>query len=144
MLIIGILAAVSTPRFMGALSHYRAEGAARRIKADLEFARKQAKATGKEVTVTFTVATNSYQLTGVADLDHPDQIYAVDLSETGNSAALVSADFDAEPSLTFDIHGRPVAGSPPAPLSAGTVVVAAGNHQRSVVVSPVTGKASIP
>lgn len=143
-LIIGILAAVATPRFMGALSYYRAEGAARRIKADLDFARKQAKATGQDVTVTFSVATNSYQFSGVADLDHPDQNYAVDLSETGNSAALVSADFDAESSLIFDLHGRPLAGSPPAPLAVGTIVVAAGSEQRSVVVNPTTGKASMP
>ena len=143
-LIIGILAAVATPRFVDALAYYRAEGAARRIKADLNFARKQAKASGRNVTVTFSVATNAYQFTGVADLDHPSESYAVNLSESDDSTTLVSADFDAETSLTFDRYGRPQAGSPLAPLVAGTIVVASGGQQRTVVVNPTTGKAGMP
>jgi hypothetical protein len=57
---------------------------------------------------------------------------------------LVSADFDGETSVTFDAYGRPWSGAPPASLAAGTVVIAAGGWQRSVVVNATTGKASLP
>ncbi len=143
-LLVGIVSAVAAPRFASTLSHYRAETAARRIRADLNFARRQAKSSGQERTVTFSPVTNSYQLLDVPDPDHSDQAYVVELSETGNSASLVSVDFDGELSLTFDVYGRPRAGSPLAPLSSGTIVVAAGEWQSTVVVNATTGKADLP
>lgn len=52
-LIIDILAMVAAPRHIGSLAHFRVEAAARRIAADLEWARQTARTTGVNQTVTF-------------------------------------------------------------------------------------------
>jgi hypothetical protein len=86
-------------------------------------------------------------------LDHSDQGYLVDLGQSSYPARITSVaftnsnGFTAPRRLHFDIFGVPTAGQPPgdplAPLVSGQVVVTLGSAQRTVVVNPVTGEASV-
>ena len=137
-LIIGIITAVAAPRFAEAMVRYRADAAAKRVAADLNFARRIAKTSGKSQAVTFSLITNSYGLPGVTDLNHSSRTYSVDLTETGYPATLVSVSFGKsgmDTMVTFDRYGRPDAG--------GSVVVQSGSEQRTINLDAMTGKASI-
>jgi prepilin-type N-terminal cleavage/methylation domain-containing protein len=142
-LILGIVAAVAAPRYRDSLSHFRAEAAAQRIVADLRYARRLAKQTGLPKSVEFTLASHEYTLPGVSDPDHPSQDYSVTLPKTQYPASLVSVDFDGNTSVTFDMYGQPFSGTPLSPLSSGSLVVQAGNEQRTIAVDPTTGKAAV-
>lgn len=142
-LILGIIAAVAVPRYVDSLAHFRVEAAAKRINADLWLARRTAKTSRAERTVDFDVPGNQYELVGMYDIDHPNQTYDVDLAKTGYPASLVSADFDGNDSLTFDMYGRPFTGSPLAPLVTGSIVVESAGQQRTIVVDPTTGVISV-
>ena len=131
-LVVGILAAAAVPRFAGALHVYRVDAAAKRLAADLNFARDQAIATSVARTVTFDSAGTRYTLSGIADPDKPSQTYAVTLSaEPYVVSAAVSL---TSRSVTFNIYGRPDHG--------GTVTVSSGGVSKVVTVDATTGRAT--
>ena len=142
-LIVGIVGALAAPRYSRSLEHFRAEAAARKIAADLARARGDARTTGANRTVEFDMGLNQYTLVGVKDLDRPHLDCTTRLSKTGYPATLLSADFNDTSQLTYDLHGRAWAGSPLAPLTAGSAVIQAGSRQRTIVIDPTTGKAQV-
>ena len=104
------------------------------------------------VSVSFYAATENYQMDDYPDPDHPSREYGVDLSQTAYPVDLVSVSFKNTVLVTnnqtikFDMYGHPKTGSSlmaMAPLIAGSIVVASGNETRTVIIDPVTGKASI-
>ena len=136
LLIVGILAAVAVPKYTSSITSFQLDAASKRIAADLEMARREAKRQGKSISVRFTVASNVYDMPGVADIDRPSQAYVVYLSKTGYAATMVSATFSGGGDIvTFDLHGQPDGG--------GQVVVQVGGNQRTVDVDPDTGKTSV-
>jgi type II secretory pathway pseudopilin PulG len=134
-LIIGILGAVAVPRFTDSLCRFRVAAAAKRIVADLMLARQHAKSSEKAQVVEFSLPANFYELQGYMDPDHPSLEYKIDLSKTGHPAELVACDFAGNRFVTFDMHGRPDNG--------GSVVVQSGNHQKTIIVNGLTGKAAV-
>src|SRR5574337_1765023 len=60
--IIGIVAAVAIPRFGGSTVRQRAEAAARRVAADLSYARQYAMQNSSTWTVRFSVTYNNYRI----------------------------------------------------------------------------------
>jgi type II secretion system protein H len=144
LLVIGILAAVAAPKLSNSIRQQSVNAAAKKIAADLELARRTAKSSGASIAVQFDVAMNQYTLLTVKDINHPVIQNVTQLSKTGYAATLTSAAFNGTNSkLTFDLYGQPFAGSPLAPLTAGSVVIKAGNVQRTIAVNPTTGKAQI-
>jgi Tfp pilus assembly protein FimT len=135
-LIIGILSAVVVPRFLESVDMFRAEAAATRVAADLKFARRTARTSTSEETVTFDTAGDKYAFSSAKDLDHPGQVRAVDLSRSPYRARLVTADFNGAAQVTFNAYGVPNAG--------GYVTVRSGDHERTVVLDAGTGRASVP
>jgi prepilin-type N-terminal cleavage/methylation domain-containing protein len=135
LVLVGVLAAVAAPRFARANANYRADLAARRIAADLAFAQRKARASSKQVTVSFAVATHSYQLVNVSDLDRSSQTYIVKLSAEPYGASLLTADFAGAAQVVFDGYGTPSA--------AGAVTLRAGGVQRTVTLDAVTGRATV-
>ena len=87
----GILTAVAAPTFFDSLLFHRVESAARRVKADLELARTQARLTSASQSVTF--ANSAYTLSNTKSLDKPNAIYTVDLTKQPYSLDSATANF---------------------------------------------------
>ena len=135
LVIMAIMAAIATPRYGQAVARYRTEMAARKVAADLTFARKRARTSSASQVVNFNVADGGYQLPGVTDMRTSATDYSVSLSSAPYQARIVSADFDGDPDVTFDGYGVPDSG--------GTVVVAVGNHSRTIILDADSGKAEV-
>lgn len=119
-MIIGILAGVSIPRYASFLSTQRVESAARKIKMDLQFAKNRARISSSNRIIEFDVINNSYRIVGMNDLNHKANEYQVFLDKPPYHAELVSADFNTTAKVTFDGYG--------VPDNNGTIVVQVGNN----------------
>jgi prepilin-type N-terminal cleavage/methylation domain-containing protein len=133
--IISILAAVAVPRYAGALSRYRADAAARRVVADLSYARQAARSSSTSVTVMFKTLQDRIEMESVQDLDDSSSAWVTDLGGRPFRADLVSADFSGIKKVVYDGYGQPDSG--------GFVVLAVGSETRTVVVDPDTEKAGV-
>ncbi|MDX1961569.1 MAG: GspH/FimT family protein [Pirellulales bacterium] len=140
--IMGVLAAVTAPRYTATLARYRVEHAARRVAADLEQARTRARLQNLSLTIAFNLAGESYTVAGMRDLDSSRTTYMVNLAGPPYNCELASATFDADATpnaedqnVTYSRWGIPD--------SAGSVFVRCGNLQREVRVRAVTGKLEI-
>ncbi len=123
-LVMGILAAIAAPTYVTALANYRATLAARRVVADLHYARSEAQRNSTTRTVVFNTITNSYRLINVVDMDRSAENYIVQLVDDPFSSVLISATFDGDAIVIFDRYGRPD--------SVGTVVVRSGSVQQTI------------
>jgi len=149
MLVMGILAAAAAPRYRSSTAHFCVEAAARRIVADLAHVRGRAMMIGatSNEQVSFYSALEQYTMDGDPDPDRPQSEYRVDLSKTAYPVDLVSAMFTntagstSAETIQYDMYGFPKLDS--SPLALGQIVVASGNEQRTIVIDPVTGKASV-
>ena len=152
--IISVMAAIAVPRFALAHHRYRADLTARRIRADLEYARTVARRNSSLQAVWFEAATDSYTLPGLASMDRPTGDYTVVLSDSPYRTDLASASFEnadgyvSSERIVFDMWGQPLVGHPAAgialsPLVSGSVVIKSGGQTRTITVTPVTGEASI-
>jgi type II secretory pathway pseudopilin PulG len=128
-LIMGILTAVAAPTFFDSLLFHRVESAARRVKADLELARMQARLTSATQTVMFSNST--YTISNLKSLDSPNAAYNVDLKKEPYQLNSATANFNGNQSVTFDGYGIPSSG--------GTVVLATKAHQCTVTLNGTTG-----
>jgi len=154
-LITGILAAVAAPRYFEAMNRFRVEVAAKRIAADLNLTRENSNSKGVSggEWVTFDGTNDNYRLWNDPDIDHPSNEYWVHLQNTAYPVDLVYAKFTNKNNYTdwftikYDMYGCAKSGWPPffpdAPLTSGQIVVQSGSQQRTVVISPITGKASV-
>jgi len=134
-LIMSILGAVAAPTFFDSLLFHRVESAARRVKADLELARSQARLTSASQTVAFTNATSTYTLAGIKNFDKANQTYSVDLRKEPFSLTSAAANFGGNATVTFDGYGTPSSG--------GTVTLTAKSHQCTVTLNATTGDVTI-
>ncbi|MCK4343311.1 MAG: prepilin-type N-terminal cleavage/methylation domain-containing protein, partial [Phycisphaerae bacterium] len=132
--IVAILASVALPRFANTLGRHRIEAAARRVAGDLNLARRQARLSSSDQNVVFDVSAESYQLPGLADLDHPTTGYEVQLDEQPYEVEILSAVFDADAEIIFDGYGIPDSG--------GSVVLVGGGYQITISVDAESGLAS--
>jgi type II secretory pathway pseudopilin PulG len=140
--IIAVLAAVASPQYASALARYRADAAARRVVADLNRARSEARASSDTCTVIFDDKTSSYALLGVESLDHPGDAYVVSLISAPYQVAIAWVAFDdptsngdSDQEVIFDGHGRPDSG--------GTVVISVGLESRAITLDATSGRATL-
>lgn len=131
MVILALMAGMATPRFAGFLAIERAEAAARRITADLALAQRRAAYTSTGITVTFNVASNTYQVGGMDHPDHPGQPYLVALGEDPYGATLLSASLGGDAGITFNGYGDPD--------SSGTIVIQVGSRTKTITIDPEAG-----
>jgi len=134
-LLIGIIAAVATPRILSTFNHFRLESATEQIVADIKLVRHQAKIKGATQKITFNVATNSYGTPGLRDRNHPNKDYAVDLDDLPGDISLYSVDFASAGNLTFNMYGQPTDG--------GTVKLKSGNLLKTITVEDSVGKVTV-
>ena len=114
--IITVLSVIAVPKYAASLARYRADAAAKRIKAELTLARRTARTSGTSVTV---------------DMSE----YQTILSESPYRASIVRTDFDGDETVVFDGYGVPDSG--------GYIVVHVGNIQRKIVLEAETGRTTV-
>lgn len=135
-LIIGIMAAVAMPNYAWALSKYRADAAAQRIVTDLARTQALAYSTSSTKTMTLNVGAGSYQITGLSSLDKRNATYSVNLGAEPYRCSLVSASFGGTAQISYDGYGQPT-------VAGGSIIVACGSQQRTIVVDATSGKGAI-
>lgn len=134
--IMATMAAIAVPRYANSLARYRADMAAHRIAADLEYARAAAAAASSSRSVAFHPDTDRYELTGLEHPDHPGSPYEVRLQETPFHTDLTEVVFGTDSqTVVFNGFGLPDNG--------GKVAVRAGDRVRTIVIDPETGEATI-
>lgn len=134
-LVIGIVAAVSMPRFAASIQRQRAEAAARRVAADLEALRGLASTTSQQQSAVFDISTNSYTLAGLTNPDRPGQPYKVSLASQLYGSILVSANFGGDATILFNGYG--------VPDSSGTVMLKSGQTTKTITIEPNLGLITI-
>ena len=135
-LIMGIMAAVAAPKYADSLSRFRAEAAAKRVAADLKFAKREAESGSVSRTVRFNFpVVDRYTLVGVQAINHPNQGYEIDLAGAPYSSFIVSVNFGGDADVVFNGYGIPDSG--------GTVVVESGGHQATISVDADSGKIKV-
>lgn len=132
LLIMSIFGAIAAPSFYHSLLFNRVESAARRVKADIDYARQRARLTSTTQTVTFAGAVYT---TSTKSIDRPSQTNTVNLTKSPYSLNSATANFGGGQTLSFDGYGTPTSG--------GTVVLSAKAHQCTVTVDATTGTATI-
>ena len=145
-LLLGIIAAVSTPRFASTLRVMRMKAAAQQLAAHVEYIRRVAANEGRSTTLVCDNTLSTYS----SNVDFPERIgetISVSIAETFDESISLVADFDSQTSMTFDYEGTPHVGG--VPLVNGTVTLSAGSD--AIVVSRLlststttTSKASCP
>jgi len=132
MVILGILAMIAVPRYAAFTATERLESAARRLTADLSLAQRHARLTSASQTVSFTIASNRYQLADMNHPDHPSQPFEICVADEPYRARIVSASFGGDAQLVYDGFGKPDSG--------GQVVIAVGAYQKTIQVDTGTGQ----
>ena len=135
MALVGVIAAIATPRYAGAISRFNADTTARRVCRDLTLARSTAFGAGTPQSVIFDTGANQYTVGGLSHPDHPGTAYVVRLDEMSSPAQLVSVDFAGSGTCSFDTFGLPTTG--------GTIVLKVGSTLRTIVVDGATGRVGV-
>lgn len=133
LIILAMLAGIGVPRMANAIAHHRADTAAQRIAADLEYARHRAVHTSIPQTVAFN--DKGCVIEGASSLESSTQTYRTDLTRDPYGARIVTADFDGDQEVSFDIYGHPD--------SDGVVVIQVGSWQQTITLDAETGRATI-
>ena len=124
--IIAAMAAAGTPKFARSIAARRADSAARRVAADIEWLRAAARLTSTSQSMTFNTSTNSYSLAGFTSPDVPGAAYSVNLASSTYKSTMTSVSFAGSTSLSFSGYGVPSSG--------GTVSLKSGKTTRTVTV----------
>ena len=134
--ILGIAALTALPMLSSAAS-VQLRSAANMIAADLEYARSLSVSRGRNFTVVFDTAAESYEIQNEfgATIAHPVKKgfdYVIDLQGEGlERVDITNVDFAASSDVMFDYLGSPDDG--------GTVTVQGGNTTAIISVEPITG-----
>lgn len=134
--IIAIVSTMAVPRYADAMVRQRVSAAARRLAADLNLARREARVAGASRTIKLDLTRDSYVVDGMSDPDHPSRVYVVDLSVAPYEADLLSTTLGEDATLTYDAYGLPDRG--------GSIILRVGGEYASVTVNAACGEAQAP
>ncbi|MBT3201554.1 MAG: type II transport protein [Phycisphaerales bacterium] len=133
--IAAILGAVAVPRYAKSNQRYQAELTARKIVADIAYARRRACISSGSQAVNFDLGAQQYQLPGVKGLRKSADDYTVMLTESPYNAKIISANFNGDSEVIFDPYGVPDSG--------GTIVVGVGDYTKTIVLNPDSARAEV-
>ena len=131
-LIVSLMAGIGVPRLLRTMAEYRAESAANRIASDLALARKFARSTGSNETVTFDSNNHQYSFSKVANPNIPGTVYSVPLSDSPYNCSVEDISFGGDTFAQFDSYGFPKNG--------GTVTVRCGRARWLVKLDAASGR----
>jgi Tfp pilus assembly protein FimT len=135
-LLIGVLAGITTPRFSESLSRHRARAAAARIEADLKSARHQAISKSVPMRVRFFPKVGIYRIGEAAWTTSDDRWISIDLTDAPYHVSLEDVSLGQNDEVLFDIHGRPDRG--------GAVTVRSGTFRKTVTIDLQAGEVTVP
>lgn len=133
--VIAIVSTIAIPRFSRTLTTTRLRSAAERLVLDFDQARRQAKANGANVTITFAVAQSRYTVSNLTHLDFAGGSYLVELSQQPYGVKTTQAEFGGDASVTFNGYGIPD--------SDGGIRLRAGADTLDLALDPATGLLAI-
>ncbi len=133
-IIIASVAAIAMPRYGQALARFEAAAAARRVVAEVDRARQHARASSRQVILTFDTNADTLTNAGLPDPDRPGQPYRVELNAAPYRADLTGATFGGGVALAFDGYG--------VPEKTGSVTLTRGDITRTVLIDG-AGKAVV-
>ena len=125
MTLIAIVGAIAIPRYGASLANHRVDASARRIAADLDYARRQARFASSSTTIVFDIAAHNYS----------DSITTVELEDDPYKTTIVSVNFGGDAEIVFDGFGQPDSG--------GSVLVQSGDRKRTVTLDADSGRVTI-
>lgn len=135
-MLMAIVSAIALPRWSTALQKQRVIQAANRLAADLTRAQTAAYGSSTAKTVTFTVGSSQYAISGIAPLRGATGSYTILLTDDPYLSTLVSVwGQTGTQTITFNGYGLPDKG--------GSIVVSAGGNQKTIVVDAATGTAVV-
>lgn len=135
MVIMVIFTAIAAPRYARSIAYWRVDTAARRMAADLNWARSLARTQSASQSVVFSTSNSTYTLSGVNDPDKPTRTYSVNLASDPYKSTLSSVSFGGTSTLTFDGFGSP--------SSSGTAVLTCGSATKTITVNADDGAVSV-
>ncbi|MDH3583141.1 MAG: GspH/FimT family pseudopilin [Phycisphaerae bacterium] len=145
LLITGTLAGIAAPRYYASLNHYRVQSAARRLVADLEFARTLARTSGQLVKVEFKDENkhDRYLFKDIPDQHDPDEDYTVRVIDSPWHCKFVLIDIDGPDAVRFTPEGLAIKGDKNQPVGWATLKLETGGIQRTITIDGQTGRATI-
>lgn len=129
--IVGVVAAVSMPKYAESRSRYQVELAARKVCLDATFVQNDARYGSATRAITYDLATDTYKFAYAKAGSSSSETALVILRDEPFRVTLLKADFDSSSVLTFNGFGVPVAG--------GVLAVGANTRGKSIAVDPDTG-----
>lgn len=136
-MVIGVLAAVTAPKFIGFYHREQLRAAAQRVATDLKVVRAWAMTNSESAGLTFNVGTDYYKTgaSGPRSLNRSDTVLETYLNADPYYGDITVVDFNGSTLVTFNGAGIPDNG--------GALVVSNGTDSLTVSVNPVTGLPSI-
>ena len=145
MAILGIVAAIASPRMGQAMTRRRLDACEHRIIADINLARSTARATSSPVSMRFRVSNDSYQILGMVDPDSGSSTYNIELTRSPYHASIQSVDFAGTNTFVFDGYGVPnTFGFVLVGVAGEGRIIALGSNGEAVVVPNTGGQISDP
>lgn len=136
-MMVGLLAAVATPRFAESLRVTQLETSAHQLAAHIGYLRSAAINQGRTITLSCDNEAATYQCDSVDFAERIGDPIFVSLADEYDASFELLANFDFQTTLSFDFEGTPQVGDNP--LNHGRVTLRSGKHRFDVTIASGTG-----
>ena len=129
--VIGVVVAVSVPKYAESRSRYQVELAARKVSVDATYVQNDARYASAARAIDYNPPTDTYTFIYTSPASSSPETALVVLRNAPFHVSILNADFNSGSTLTFNGFGLPLAG--------GTVAVGTDTRGKSITVDPDTG-----
>ena len=137
LLMIGVMAAVATPRFTQSVRVNRLRAAATELSATIDYVRHVAMNEGRTTALVFNASADSIFSTDTMAPGQIGSFISIDLHADFDDSIELTADFDSHATLSFDLEGVPIAGG--SGMQAGTITLTSEGEVLTLTVAPGLG-----
>jgi|GEM_PF-868387 len=129
--VVGVVAAVSMPKYAESRSRYQVELAVRKVCLDATYVQNDARYASTSRSIEYDLSLDRYEFVYAKPGFASPETATVSLRDQPFRVLLLKADFNGSPILAFNGFGVPTAG--------GTLAVGAGARGKSISIDPDTG-----
>lgn len=133
--IMTIIGAMALPRYANSLCQYRAAAGAKRLAADISYARARAASTSASQQVVFDNSIAQYKMPGIPDVNHPSSSYVVNLAAAPYKCTIKVIASGSNSTITFNGYGTAD--------SDCIVDIQCGEAKKTVVLDRASGQVSV-